>query len=318
MSGLRSRRPLPPPRRQRGVALIVAVLVLALAAVIIVGLLDAGEIAQARTRNSLRAEQTWQLQRGLEAWAAQALREDHRAEPNIDAFDDLWAQPLPPLDIPGGRIVGRLREQGGCFNVNSLLRGDEPDERARQRFERLLRALNLNLAIAMQALDYIDADIDPSAGGAEDGAHLASQPPRRAANRPMLHVSELRLLPGIDAGAWRALRPHVCALPAGSPLNLNTATAELWMSLDDAMTRRQAEILARQGRARYRDMDEVNRELERLGLAPQPPDGALGVFTHHFILEADILFDELPFRYSSHLFRDRETITVLARTRGGL
>ncbi len=306
------------PRSQRGVALIVAVLVLALAAVIIVSLLDAGEIAQARTRNSLRAEQTWQLQRGLEAWAAQALREDERTEPGVDAYDDLWAQPLPPLDIPGGRIVGRLRERGGCLNVNSLLRGDQPDERARQRFERLLRALNLNPMIAAQALDYIDADIDPSAGGAEDGAHLAQQPPRRAANRPMLHVSELRLLPGVDAAAWRALRPHVCALPAGAVLNLNTATVELWMSLDDALTRRQAEILAREGRARYRGLDEINRELERLGLAPQPLDGAIGVSTSHFVLEADILFDELPFRYSSHLYRDRETVSVLARTRGGL
>lgn len=312
------RAPTAGPRRQRGVALIVAVLVLALAAVIVVGLLDASEIAQARTRNSLRAEQTWQLQRGLEAWAAQALREDQRAEPGVDAFDDLWAQPLPPLDIPGGRIVGRLREQGGCLNINSLLRGDEPDERARQRFERLLRALNLNPLVAAQALDYIDADIDPNGGGAEDGAHLAQTPARRAANRPMQHVSELRLLPALDGEGYRRLRPHVCALPQGVPINLNTASVELWMSLDEAITRRQAEILAREGRARYRDLGEVNRELERLGLPPQPEDAALGVYTSHFVLEADILFDELPFRYSSHLYRDREMVSVLARTRGEL
>ncbi|MBE5314413.1 MAG: type II secretion system minor pseudopilin GspK [Xanthomonadales bacterium] len=315
---LRARLGASPPQRQRGVALIVAVLVLAIAAVIVVGLLDAGEIAQARTRNSLRAEQTWQLQRGLEAWAAQALREDQRAEPNVDAFDDLWAQPLPPLDIPGGRIVGRLREQGGCFNINSLLRGDEPDEPARKRFERLLRALNLNPLVAAQALDYIDADIDTQGGGAEDGAHLAQTPSRRAANRPLLHVSELRLLPALDGEGYRRLRPQVCALPQGVPINLNTASVELWMSLDDAITRRQAEILSREGRARYRDLGEVNRELERLGLPPQPEDAALGVYTSHFVLEADILFDELPFRYSSHLYRDRETVSVLARTRGAL
>lgn len=295
-----------------------AVLVLALAAVIVVGLLDAGQIAQARTRNSLRAEQTWQLQRGLEAWAAHALREDQRAEPGVDAFDDVWAQPLPPLDIPGGRIVGRLREQGGCFNINSLLRGDEPDDRARQRFERLLRVLNLNPSIAAQALDYIDADIDPSGGGAEDGMHLAQQPPRRTANRPMLHVSELRLLPALDSEGYRRLQPLVCALPEGNALNLNTAAVELWMSLDEAISRRQAEILSREGRARYRDLDDINRELERLGLAPLPADGSVGVSSSHFILDADILFDELPFRYSSHLYRDREMVSVLARTRGRL
>src|SRR5690606_26068733 len=117
-----------------------------------------------------------------------------------------------PLDIPGGRIVGRLREQGGCFNVNDLLRGEQPDARAQERFERLLRVLGLNPLIAAQARDYVDADIDPSAGGAEDGALLAQKPPRRAANRALAHVSELRLLPGVDAEAWTRLRPHVCAL----------------------------------------------------------------------------------------------------------
>jgi hypothetical protein len=42
------------------------------------------------------------------------------------------------------------------------------------------------------------------------------------------------------------------------------------------------------------------------------------VYSSHFLLEADILFDELPFRYSSHLSRDRDSVSVLARTRGGL
>lgn len=311
-------RSLPNVRRQRGVALIVAVLVLALAAVIVVGLLDAGEIAQARTRNSLRAEQTWQLQRGLEGWAAQALREDYRTEANVDAFDDLWAQTLPPIDIPGGRIVGRLIEQGGCFNLNALAREDGPDARALERFERLLRVLGLNPLIAAQVLDYIDSDVDPSPGGAEDGAQLAQTPPRRAANRAMAHVSELRLMPGVDAEVFRRLRPHICALPVGTPMNLNTASVELWMSLDEGLTRRQAEILARDGRARYRDLDEVNQELQRLGRPELVFDGSYGLVSSYFVLQADILFDELPFRYSSQLYRDRERISVLARSRGDL
>jgi len=42
-------------KRQHGVALIVALLVVALAALLIAALLDRGELAQARTRNSLRA-----------------------------------------------------------------------------------------------------------------------------------------------------------------------------------------------------------------------------------------------------------------------
>jgi general secretion pathway protein K len=313
---------LPSPQRQRGIALILAVLVLALAAVLVVGLLDAAEVSRARTRNSLRAEQTWQLLRGLEAWAAQALREDEQGEPGIDSSDEPWAQPLPPIDIPGGRIRGRLRELGGCFNVNSLIENGQPQQRQRERFERLLRVLGLNPLIAAQVEDYIDADIDPQGGGAEDGFLLGQRPPRRAANQPLVHVSELRLLPAIDAEAWQALAPHVCALPIDSPMNINTASVELWMSLHDAMTRRMAEILAREGRARYRSLDELRREFERVGLTELPPEfvGSLGMGfgSRYFLLEAEILFDDLPFAYSSLLQRDGTRVSVVARTRGRL
>lgn len=313
---------LPSPQRQRGIALIVAVLVLALAAVLVVGLLDAAEVSRARTRNSLRAEQTWQLQRGLETWAAQALREDEQGEPGIDSRDEPWAQPLPPIDIPGGRITGRLRELGGCFNLNSLIENGQPQERQRKRFERLLNVLGLNPLIAAQVEDYIDPDIDPQGGGAEDSFLLGRRPPRRAANQSLVHVSELRLLPAIDAEAWTTLAPHVCALPQNVPLNLNTASVELWMSLEDAMTRRLAEILAREGRARYRGFVEVEREYERLGLPIPPPGGAeaygVGFGSRYFLLEAEILFDDLPFAYSSLLQRDGTRVSVVARTRGRL
>jgi general secretion pathway protein K len=313
-----SRARLPSARRQRGIALIVAVLVLALAAVLVVGLLDAAEVSRARTRNSLRAEQTWQLLRGLEAWAAQALREDERSEPGVDSLDEPWAQPLPPIDIPGGRVRGRLRDLGGCFNLNSLIENEQPVERQRKRFERLLRVLGLNPLIAAQVEDYIDADIEPQGGGAEDSILLAQRPPRRAANQPMAHVSELRLLPAVDADTWELLAPHVCALPQGAPMNLNTASVELWMSLDEAMTRRQAEILWREGRARYRDLEEVNRELLRLGLTELPPTPDLALGSRYFLVEAEILLDDLPFAYSSLLRRDSTGMAVLARTRGRL
>lgn len=297
------------PRRQRGIALIVAVLVLALAAVLVVGLLDAAEVSRARTRNSLRAEQTWQL-----------LREDEQGEPGIDSSDEPWAQPLPPIDIPGGRIRGRLRELGGCFNINSLIENGELQQRQHERFGRLLRVLGLNPLIAAQVEDFIDPDIDPRGGGAEDSFLLGQRPPRRAANQPLAHISELRLLPAIDADAWQTLAPHVCALPQNVPLNLNTASVELWMSLNDAMTRRLAEILAREGRARYRDISEVVREFERLGLTElsQAAPVDLGVGSDYFLLQAEILFDDLPFTYSSLLQRDGTRVSVVARTRGRL
>lgn len=301
--------------RQRGVALIAAVLVVALATVLVAALLDRGEATRARTRNALRAEQGWQLMRGLEHWAALALRRDAE-QGGIDTRDDLWAQPLPPLDLPEARIHGRLRELGGCFNLNSLQVGEAPNAVAVARFERLLRALKLDPRIAAQALDWIDPDSMPGSNGAEDMSLMLRSPPYRAANRAFAHVSELRLLPGVDAKVYALLAPQVCALPAGTPMNLNTASREGWMSLMDEIGPTQAQQLARDGRARYTDAEMLGRELQRLGLPPLALGNDLGFASRYFVLEADIVSDDIPFAYSSLLQRDPAGVRVLARSRG--
>lgn len=305
-------------RRERGVALIMAVLVVALAVVLVAALLDRGEATRARTRNVLRAEQGWQLMLGLEDWAASALRQDREESGDVDSREDLWAQPLPPIDLPQARINGRLRELGGCFNLNALHVGGQDNPRAVDRFERLLRVLKLDPDIAAQARDWIDDNGQPNAGGAEDMALQLRRPPYRAANRAFAHVSELRLLPAVDADVYVTLLPHVCALPANTPMNLNTASAELWMSLSDEIGVRHAQRLARDGRAHYVSIEAVKEEFGKLGLTPLPlaTDALLGVNSSYFVVEAEIIADDVPFLYSSLLQRRPEGIRVLARTRG--
>ena len=62
--------------RQRGVALLVALLVVALATVLIASLLDRGELGRARTRNQLREAQAQAYAQGLEVYAARVLQQD--------------------------------------------------------------------------------------------------------------------------------------------------------------------------------------------------------------------------------------------------
>ena len=128
-------------KRERGVALIVAVLLVALATLIVASLIDTTDLAFARTRNLMREQQAFAYARGLETWAMDGLRRDQNEEPGIDSNGDVWARPLPPLDVPGGKLSGRLRELNGCFNLNHLVVNGVEDELARRRFERLLRAL---------------------------------------------------------------------------------------------------------------------------------------------------------------------------------
>lgn len=302
-------------RRQTGVALLAAVLVVALAAVLVAGLLDRGEAARARSRNSLRAEQTWQLQLGVELWAQRVLREDFAASGEFDAGTEGWAMPLPPLEVPGGRLSGRLLDGSGCFNVNNLALDDSEQARELARFQRLLRALKLDPRLAMAVLDFVDRDQTPSPNGAEDGVYLAADPPRRAANRPLLHPSELRLVVGLDDEVYRRLRPHVCTWPAPTAINLNFASVPLWMSLDDDITESIARGMWRDGRAEFRSADEAADELGRL-LGRPLPLFRVGVESRWFVLQSELLVDGLPFVYAGVIERDRHQTRTVARLRG--
>lgn len=302
-------------KRQRGAALIAAVLVVALATVLIAAMLDRSEAALARTRNLQRAEQGWELMRGVEAWAGAILRQDFNDAPNIDSREDIWNQDMPPIELPGVRIFGRLTERNGCFNLNALHPEGADDSIAIARFERLLRALQLDPVIAQQAADWIDADAIPRPQGAEDAALLGQRPALRAANQPFTHVSELRLLPAVTPAVYATLAPEVCASPASSPINLNFASPALWMSLSEAITPSLAERLARDGRANYNSLDAVTEELDQLGIAQVPLTG-YGVGSDRFVLEVQIIADGIPFVYSSMLHRRPDGAFVVARARG--
>lgn len=302
---------------QRGVALIVALLAVALAVLLAAALTDAGELGRARLRNQWRAEQSSELMRGLEAWAAQVLLADQRLSPDLDTLADPWMQPAPPIVIPGAVINGRLRDLGACFNLNSLAPAGITDPEAVRRLQRLLTGLRLDPRIAAQAADWRDRDREPQDGGAEDAAYAAQTPPGRAANRAFVDASELKRLPLVDAAAWAALAPYVCALPEDARINLNTAPALLWLSVAEGIDIGQARRLAREPGTAYRSLDAVHESLAREGVGNVDLT-PFSLASDHFRLEARIDADGIAFDYTSVLAREPGRVRVLARVRGRL
>ena len=68
--------------------------------------------------------------------------------------------------------------------------------------------------------DWLDADSDARLQGAESAQYLRQQPPRLAANQPMLDTSELNLLLEPDASR-QGRYPMLCALPQTTGWRLN-------------------------------------------------------------------------------------------------
>jgi general secretion pathway protein K len=305
----------------RGVALLAAVLVVALATILIAGLLDRAGLGQARALQSTRAAQAQAYQQGLELWAARILRDD-RANDGVDSRTDAWAQMLPPITVPEGLITGRLRDLDGCLNLNALWHagGEQPLEI--NRFERLLTLLELDPGLLDAIVDWLDDD-DRSrrGGGAEDAAYAALDPPRRAGNGPFVHVSELRAVIGIEPAIYQALLPHVCARPDPSgPLNINTASALVLRSLHRGIDAALAQRLHSDGRARFQSVDAFAQALQEANII-EPLDGqgqGLGVASRWFVAEAQIVLGEVPVNLYSLLERRPEDglVVVHARSQG--
>ena len=222
-------------RTQRGVALVTAVLIVALATLLAVDVGFKGYLDQRRTANAFALDQSFEVALGGEAWASDSLRRDKLQSSKTDDFTEEWATPLPPIPLEdlNGEFEGQLEDLQGRFNLNNLVKYDAGgqstvDEEAVKRMERLLEFLELEPKWAKIMADWIDSDNNPQfPDGAEDTVYTGLQPPYRTANMPITRTSELLALPEFGLERYKKLAPFVTALPAGTPINLCTASAEL-------------------------------------------------------------------------------------------
>jgi general secretion pathway protein K len=217
--------------RQRGVALITAVLIVALATILAVDVGFNGYLDQRRSASSFALDQGFEVALGGEAWAADALRLDMLQSPQTDDFTEAWATPIPPVPIEGGEFEGQLEDMQGRFNINSLVTQNgnafATDKAAVERFQNLLRLLNLEDKWAGFIADWIDSDVEPNFPGAEDPTYTGLTPAYRTANMPVTRTSELLSLPEFGIERYRKLEPFITALPIGTKINLCTAPPEV-------------------------------------------------------------------------------------------
>lgn len=262
-------RPATGPARQRGVAVLTAVLVVTLATVLAVNLLWQSSVDLRRTETLLLQNQARQYNLGGEELARVFLAKDHRNDPGgMDTTKEIWATPLK-RDFEGGFFEGWLLDQQGRFDLNSLVdQKGQPDEKATRQFVRMLTLLPLESPLdsntansLMEAtVDWIDPDTAPMLNGAEDDRYTSREPAYRPANFWFVSVSELQAVEGYTAEIYTALAPHITALPpAGDqrrPININTATDVVLASLVDNENLESVESLLNQEYAKVTDFTD--------------------------------------------------------------
>jgi general secretion pathway protein K len=272
------------PRRQRGAAVLVAMLVVAIAALAASSFMFRSQVEWRRLENLIRIDQARLVTDAAQQWGATVLRDDARNSA-VDHRGEIWATRLPPVEAEGYRMWGTMEDLEGRFNLNNLVRNGEPDRQQLDILVRLLRSLRLPDSLAFAIADWIDVDdlpLDPRGAESEYYAGLAT--PYRAANHPLVSVNELLRVKGIDRSVLAALRPYVTALPAATPINVNTASPEVLAALVPGLSSEEAyAMVARRERVYYRNVEDFRRALPGGIVAPAT---GIAVSSQYFLVQA--------------------------------
>lgn len=290
--------------RQRGIALITVLLVLAVVSVALVSMSTGRQFDIRRTETQLRSAQAWEYAHSLESWAVARLQEDF-SKNKFDGDKDLWAKPVKNQTVPGGYINGGITELQGRLNLNNLLSEGKPSDEDVQRFKRLFTYLNLKPELVDGIIDWIDEDQDIRyPDGAEDETYTALDPPYRAPNKLFADVAELLKVQGIGEKAYRKLLPYIYVADKREKLNINTASAMVLRCLGDDISKDKSESMFRANGKPFESVDDFLKDEALNGITLNKD--SLTIASQYFLLSGYVVMGNQELSFQSHMVRDTE------------
>jgi general secretion pathway protein K len=255
------------PERQRGTALITAILVVALATAIAASLTWDLFLDQRRAFGRVAVDQGLMYSLGAEAWAAKILRDDAQ-DNQVDHPGEPWATQLTPLPIEGGQIQGRIEDLNGRFNLNNLIdAAGATDPVAVEGFRGCCWRSSSTSAWPTGWRTGSTATSSPISRTAPRTEYLSRS--RRSARQPAHHErlgDHARLSRNSARPGYATLRPYVTALPRGTRININTRCRSLLTAAEELGPRGERIVMDRP--------DDGWDSLEQLGdLIPTRPAG---------------------------------------------
>jgi general secretion pathway protein K len=255
-----------PRADERGVALLLALLVLTLLTALILEF-DAEARREYRAAATFRDDYkagmlTRAAVQATRAVLAQDLLREKMTGQKYDAPTDIWAMPIKNYAIGDGFLTAQIADETGKVNLNDLAStsGGELEQKKKVlRVRRLFELLTVNPNLVDALIDWVDQDEAPQPDGAESLYYQSLRPPYRAANSPLPGLGDLRLIKGFTPDIIQRIAPYVTVYPleGGAPMNLNTADPLVIQTLDPSITQTIAMEIV-QGRP-YKTKVELDR-----------------------------------------------------------
>ena len=215
--------------RQQGIALLMAMMVVAIATVTAVSLVHEQSLSIRKTSHIQTTDVAMLYSLGLEDYARLILQKDLK-DSKTDSLDEDWAIGIPALPIDGGFLSGSIQDAQSLMNINSIL-----EKENEVRFRALWNNLDVNPDFIPALKDWLDKDLDTlDADGAEDDYYTGLEQPYRTGNRFMSDISELMLVKGMDSEKYGKLKQFITVLPVATALNINTIPSEIYQTIKDS------------------------------------------------------------------------------------
>ncbi|MDF0534570.1 type II secretion system minor pseudopilin GspK [Shewanella yunxiaonensis] len=326
-------------RKQRGVALIVVLLVVAIIAVLAVSISGRNQVSVRRTINMAEYDQAYWYAISAEELARKVLKQDLDDAEGRVHLQQYWALSNAVFPAEVGQIGGTISDLRSCFNLNSLSQTSTTNKNtqvetlpvAAKQYKALLEDIGIdefNAERLMYTLkDYLDADTDIGTYGAEDDDYEARKVPYRAANTLMSDRSELRAVLGYSQEIYRKLLPYVCVIPGNNTqvLNVNTVKVEqaalLAAMLENKISVGEAEsIINQRASSGFDKVDDFWQQGSLASIASQDDQmkSSFAVSSKFFMLDGRAKVDDAVFHMQSvlHVIGGNK-LEVLTRQYGG-
>ncbi|WP_334187769.1 type II secretion system minor pseudopilin GspK [Noviherbaspirillum sp.] len=312
------------PVRQRGVAVITALLLTTLAITIVASLFWQQQVQVRSIENQrLQLQKQWIL-RGALDWTRLILREDARIS-RVDHLGEPWAVSLAETrldqyvdnasaeaEASDAVLSGSIVDAQSLLNLHNLM--DEtkgtPDPVEVKAFGNLLSNLQLNPSLAQSTVNLMVAAVRKK----ESTQGTPAAMPDQSQSQPLgiNHVDDLLAVPGFTPEIVEKLREFVIVLPAKTKINVNTAPAEVLMAKIDTLTSSDAAaILAYRQRSYFNTAANVKEVLQR----PNLELGAADVQTNYFLVNGNVRMNRAALQMQTLIRRtnDRKTEIIWIR-----
>lgn len=220
-------------RDDRGMILVNVLMFVAIAAGVVLLLIDREELALDRSLRVREAARAAAVVRGGEISAIVALRRDLAEAPDVDNIAEPWgALSERNAPIEGGRFDLAIADAENRFNINSLRSGNAVPT---VLFQRLAESAGMDNETVLRAIEMVRL------------------------HGPFTDMRALRLA-GLDAKTVSAIEGLVTALPGETAINLNAATPQVMAMLfpDPVMLDRLMRTRERQGFLTLKDLSDVD------------------------------------------------------------